>query len=80
VKRFGEIEPAKAKPETSEFTGASGPAAEIPETPSPSDAVAANRECCTATTDVRAGATQKNSAPARRRYAGMKVAEDCSHI
>src|SRR4029077_18518994 len=34
---FGEIEPAKAKPETAEFTGASGPSAEISETPSPSD-------------------------------------------
>ncbi|MFZ0174904.1 MAG: DUF3306 domain-containing protein, partial [Pseudolabrys sp.] len=34
---FGEIEPAKAKPETSEFTDASGPPAEISETPSPSD-------------------------------------------
>jgi hypothetical protein len=34
---FGEIEPAKTKPETAEFTGASGPSAEISETPSPSD-------------------------------------------
>ena len=34
---FGEIEPARAKPETAEFTGASGPSAEISETPSPSD-------------------------------------------
>jgi hypothetical protein len=34
---FGEIEPAKAKPETSEFTDASGSSAEISETPSPSD-------------------------------------------
>ncbi|MGA7003421.1 MAG: DUF3306 domain-containing protein [Pseudolabrys sp.] len=34
---FGEIEPAKAKPETSEFTDASGPPAEISETPSLSD-------------------------------------------
>jgi hypothetical protein len=34
---FGEIEPAKAKPETSEFPSASGSPAEISETPSPSD-------------------------------------------
>jgi hypothetical protein len=34
---FGEIEPAKTKPETAESTGASGPSAEISETPSPSD-------------------------------------------
>ncbi|MGB6916268.1 MAG: hypothetical protein WBE42_26480, partial [Pseudolabrys sp.] len=34
---FGEIEPAKAKPETTEFTSASGPSAEISETPSPND-------------------------------------------
>jgi hypothetical protein len=34
---FGEIEPAKAKPETSEITGALGPSAEISETPSLSD-------------------------------------------
>jgi len=34
---FGEIEPARTKPETAEFTGASGPSAEISETPSPSD-------------------------------------------
>ena len=34
---FGEIEPAKAKPETSEFTDASAPPAEISETPLPSD-------------------------------------------
>jgi hypothetical protein len=34
---FGEIEPAKAKPETSEITGASGPSAEISETHSPSN-------------------------------------------
>ena len=34
---FGEIEPAKAKLETSEFTDASGPSAEMSETPSPSD-------------------------------------------
>ena len=34
---FGEIEPAKAKLETSEFTDASGSSAEISETPSPSD-------------------------------------------
>jgi hypothetical protein len=34
---FGEIEPAKAKPETSEITSASGPSVESSETPSPSD-------------------------------------------
>jgi hypothetical protein len=34
---FGEIEPAKAKPETSEFTDASGPSADISKTPSPTD-------------------------------------------
>jgi hypothetical protein len=34
---FGENEPAKAKPETSEFTDASGSPAEISETPAPSE-------------------------------------------
>lgn len=34
---FGEIEPAKAEAETSEFTSASGPSVESSETPSPSD-------------------------------------------